>query len=128
MDHKNPSMSRSIAYKIVPKSVWESQLSSLGKFIGTEVDGKDGFIHLSASEQLKETARKWFRGQRNLLLIRVDLTKIQGVVKWEPSRNNDLFPHVYGSVDSSSVIWIRDLLLTTDGLDFVYPPEVGLDG
>lgn len=113
-----------IAYKIISKQIWRSQLESMKKFIGTDLDIKDGFIHLSAKAQLKETARKYFSGQDGLLLISVDLSKVNGEVKWEPSRNNELFPHIYGWFDASAVNWIKDLELTSDKSDFIYPPEV----
>jgi uncharacterized protein (DUF952 family) len=113
-----------VAYKIVKKELWQSQLKAFGKFIGTELDLQDGYIHLSAKEQLKETATKYFKGQNGLILIAVDLQLVQGEVKWEPSRNNQLFPHIYGAIDLLAVKWLRELLLTPDESDFIYPTEV----
>ena len=115
------------AYKICPKSLWESQILTLGKFVGSDLDAKDGFIHLSAKSQLRDTANKWFKGQKDLILICVDLSRVHGEVKWEPSRNNELFPHIYGFFDNRSVVWLREFHLTTDHSGFVYPPEIDAD-
>ena len=44
--------------------------ANLNKFYaGSEIDNKDGFIHLSTKEQLSETLEKHFRGKKNLLII-----------------------------------------------------------
>ena len=112
-----------IAYKIVKRELWESQLKSSSKFIGTPLDLKDGYIHLSAKEQVRETASKWFKGEMDLIMICIDLTRVDGEVKWEPSRNNQLFPHVYGTLSTNCVRWIHDLLLTPNKDDFIYPQE-----
>jgi uncharacterized protein (DUF952 family) len=111
------------AYKIVNKTLWFGQLNQHGKFMGTELDLKDGFIHLSARDQVKETAQKWFKGQENLLLVCVNLSLVEGNVKWEPSRNDQLFPHIYGAISPASVLWMKDFNLSDSKQDFLYPLE-----
>lgn len=110
-------MSRTTAYKIVPTILWDAQIRATGRFIGTESDVKDGFIHLSTAQQLEETATRRFGGQTGLSLLAVDLTRVQGEVRWEPSRSrkDELFPHIYGFMDTSCVIWARDLSMV-DGV------------
>ena len=49
----------SLVYKICSKNEWKNAVTE--KFYtGSEVDNKDGFIHLSTKEQLKETVIKHF--------------------------------------------------------------------
>jgi len=115
--------SKGLAYKIVSKATWDAQVEAHGCFLGTPLDLSDGFIHLSAPGQVKETAQKWFKGQRNLIMIAVDLYRVSGDVKWEPSRNNQLFPHIYGAITRESAKWIRELSLAADGETFHYPSE-----
>ena len=51
--------------------LWEAA-EATGVFAGASVDFEDGFIHLSSAAQVKETARLYFAGQSDLLLIGVE--------------------------------------------------------
>ena len=87
-----------ILYKIVSSAEWRDALAA-GVFNGSAVDLKDGFIHLSAAHQLRETAAKHFAGQEGLLLVAFRESDLAGLA-WEPSRGGDLFPHVYGVIET----------------------------
>jgi uncharacterized protein (DUF952 family) len=50
------------------------------------VDLADGYIHLSAQDQVAGTLAKWFAGQDDLYLAAVDLTALGDTVKWEEAR------------------------------------------
>ena len=67
------------------------------------VDRKDGFIHLSASHQVRETAQKHFSGKADLLLVTVGEESLGQGLKWEVSRGGELFPHVYGPLPLTAV-------------------------
>ena len=79
-------------YKICDFNEWEIAAKK-GVFYGSKIDLSDGFIHFSTKDQLKTTARKHFKGQKNLVLIEVDALTLP--LKWEPSRGGELFPHLY---------------------------------
>ena len=92
----------SLIYKVFSKD--EQDYANLNKFYtGSEIDNKDGFIHLSTKEQLSETLEKHFRGKKNLLIISFSTKKIQDNLKWEVSRNGDLFPHYQGNLETKFV-------------------------
>ena len=81
-----------LVYKVSSKDEWDKAI--LNKFYGgSEIDNKDGFIHLSTKKQLNETVTKHFRGKKNLLVISFSTKKIQDNLKREVFRNGDLFPH-----------------------------------
>jgi uncharacterized protein (DUF952 family) len=103
-----------IVYKICPASLWR-QAERAGVFRGSEVDRRDGFIHFSDATQVAETAAKHFAGQSDLLLVRVDTTKLGNCLKWEPSRGDALFPHLYDDLDLTSVMRVDPLPLGPDG-------------
>ena len=105
----------SLAYKICSKNEWENAVTE--KFYtGSEVDNKDGFIHLSTKEQLKETVIKHFKGQKNLLIICFRAAVIEDKLKWEISRNEELFPHYYGNLETNKAEEIYNLKLNTNGI------------
>jgi uncharacterized protein (DUF952 family) len=85
----------SFLYKIMSKQEWETAQAE-GIYEGSEVDRRDGFIHLSAAHQVRATARKHFSGKTDLVLISVSEKYLGPSLKWEASRGGDLFPHIYG--------------------------------
>jgi len=102
------------AYKIIDGPSWRAAEES-GRFAGAAVDHADGFIHLSAADQVAETAAKHFAGMEGLLLVAVDCAALGEDLRWEPSRGGALFPHVYGEIPMSAVRWTAPLPLDPDG-------------
>jgi uncharacterized protein (DUF952 family) len=84
-----------VLYKIMSKQEWE-KAQAQGIYKGSEVDRRDGFIHLSAAHQVRATAQKHFPGKADLVLISVTQESLGPSLKWEASRGGDLFPHIYG--------------------------------
>ena len=101
-------------YKICPASAWR-EAERQGVFRGSADDIRDGFIHFSTAAQVGETARKHFFGQTGLFLIAVDVDALGEALRWEPSRNDELFPHLYGELDLGAVTAILDLRARSDG-------------
>ena len=85
------------------------------------MDRRDGFIHFSTAAQVAETAAKHFAGQNDVLLVSVDATRLGDRLKWEPSRGDALFPHLYGDLDVTAVMRVEPLRLGPDGRH-VFPP------
>ena len=52
-------------YKICSRSEW-TIAERTGWYDGSEVDRRDGFVHLSDASQVRETARRHFAGQADL--------------------------------------------------------------
>lgn len=103
-----------IVYKIVAEPLWREAKSS-GRFHGAEIDLADGYIHFSTGQQARETAKLHFSGMTGLMLVAVDATVLGDALKFEPSRGGDLFPHLYGSLPISAVLWDMPLLIGVDG-------------
>lgn len=101
-------------YKILPDPLWRD-LERMGRFAGAPVDLEDGYIHFSAADQVAETAAKHFAGRADLILVAVDATMLGSDLRWEPSRGGALFPHLYGELPLSAVLWAIDLPLGEDG-------------
>lgn len=94
------------AYKILTADQW-AQFQADDVFHGAPVDLADGYIHLSAADQLHGTLDKHFAGQSGLVIAEVDLTALGATVKWEVSRGGALFPHIYGPLPMSAVLASR---------------------
>jgi|TARA_B110001452_G_scaffold19544_1_gene15742 uncharacterized protein (DUF952 family) len=87
-------------YKVCSTKEW-ADATEVGFFLGSEVDINDGFIHLSTITQIEVTVSKHFAGQKNLVIIQFDVKKLENKLKWEPSRDGDLFPHYYGNIKTN---------------------------
>ena len=95
-------------YKICDQGSWH-EAESGKRYLGTPDDARDGFIHFSTAAQLAETAAKHFAGATELMLVAVDAGKLDGNLKWEVSRNGELFPHLYAPLPLAAVLWARPL-------------------
>jgi uncharacterized protein (DUF952 family) len=92
-----------IIYRLVAEDVWR-QARAEGRFVGTEHDLRDGFIHFSTAEQVPETAARHYAGLSGLLVIGVEARLLGEALRWEPSRGGALFPHLYGDLPLSAVV------------------------
>lgn len=103
-----------IIYKIVPADLW-AEAETAGVFGGAPIDLTDGYIHFSTGAQARRTANLYFKGQDNLLLVAVDGGKLGDALKYEPSRDGDLFPHLYAPLALDAVLWKKPMPMRADG-------------
>jgi DNA-binding NtrC family response regulator len=64
-------------YKICTAAEWR-EAEREGRYRGSAVDARDGFIHFSTAEQAAETAAKHFAGQHDLMLNVIDAEALVG--------------------------------------------------
>ena len=101
-------------YKICSASAWRKAERS-GAYRGSADDARDGFIHFSTSAQVLKTARRHFFGQKALLLIEVDADVLGDALRWERSRDNELFPHLHGELELHAVRGVYSIHARSDG-------------
>jgi uncharacterized protein (DUF952 family) len=103
-----------LIYKILSKDLWQAATKA-GIFTGAGIDLADGYIHFSAPAQVRETARRYFAGQADLVLVGVDADALGPDLVYEPSRGGDLFPHLYSALLLSAVRTVEPLPLDDQG-------------
>jgi len=103
-----------LIYKIATRAQW-TKAQADGRFGGAPIDLADGYIHFSTAGQVTETAARHFAGQTDLLLVAVKTPALSAALKWEPSRGDALFPHLYAPLDLAHVAWVMPLPLGDDG-------------
>jgi uncharacterized protein (DUF952 family) len=89
-------------YKLLSADEW-ALAQAYGRFDGSEVDVRDGYVHLSARDQVVGTAAKHFAGRTGLVLLTVDPARLGAALRWEVSRGGALFPHLYGPLPLDAV-------------------------
>lgn len=81
--------------------------------------GLQGFVHLSAPEQVHLPANRLYSGRRDLVLLHIDPSKLTDPLRWEPGVPTDpeamLFPHLYGPLPVDAVIRASDYRPGPDG-------------
>jgi len=96
-------------YKVLTLDEW-SRAQTSGVII-TELDQKDGFIHLSTASQLNATLSLYFSKEESVVLLQIDHAQTHQQLKFEtPSplgNRNSSFPHYYGDLNTNFVsnIW-----------------------
>ncbi|MCJ8140427.1 DUF952 domain-containing protein [Falsirhodobacter halotolerans] len=110
-----------LIYKIFRRPEWDA-FRTAGETAGAPVDLADGYIHISTSAQVAETAAKHFAGERDLVLLALDDQALGPALKWEPSRGGALFPHLYRPLRLTDVVWDKSLPLGAVG--HIFPEGV----
>ena len=91
-----------LIYKLLLPAEW-AELQTQGHFAGSPFDLSSGFIHLSAREQVAATALRVFPTEPELVLVAVDTDVVEESLRWEPTRDKGVFPHLYAPLPLSAV-------------------------
>lgn len=94
----------SLIYKICHAGKWVAA-AARGAYAGSAKDREDGFLHFSTREQLAGTLARYYADATDLVLVAVDPEALGEALKWEPSRDGALFPHLYAPLPLSAVRW-----------------------
>lgn len=103
-----------LIFKVCATGEWAVAEAS-DAYPGSEHDRRDGFIHFSTISQLAGTLAKHFAGRDDLLLVAVDADALGIALRWEPARDGDLFPHLYGELPIVAALWKQPLRVGSTG-------------
>ena len=107
-----------LIFHLTHKDAWESA-RTVGEYSAPSLT-EEGFIHCSKDiPQLLRVAGRIYPGESGLLVLDVDLDRLNVAVKHEPSRSGELYPHIYGKLNTGAVVRERDLELGSDGIHSV---------
>ncbi len=93
-------------FHITTRAAWEAAQSA-GEYRAPSLLS-EGFIHLSKDRQWLGAANRFFRGQRDLLLLALRADRLRAPVKLERADGDD-FPHLYGALNLDAVIEVFEL-------------------
>jgi uncharacterized protein (DUF952 family) len=102
-----------LVYKICSRPIWDDAVSR-SVFAGATIDLTDGFIHLSTAAQAPVTAALFFKTGDDLVLVEFEDQNLPGLI-YEPSRGGEMFPHVFGTIDTKLALSVYKLTRQTDG-------------
>jgi len=105
-------------YKICTKDEW-IKAKNEGRFLGSVKDLKDGFIHFSDKQQIKDTLNKYYSKQKDLILLEVEALKLTNLI-YEQSSDGNMFPHLYSELNISHVYKDYEISISKGG-DYILP-------
>lgn len=110
-------------FHITSAGEWAEAQSS-GVYVAPSLH-TEGFIHLSTEAQVLGTAERFYANATDLVLLKVDETRCQAELLWEPPAeapgSDARFPHLFGPLELDAVIDARSFA-RIDGA-FVFPYE-----
>lgn len=66
---------------------------------------KEGFIHTSKINQVQGVLNRYYKGEKNLMLLHIEEQKLQSPFIFEFSATlNEEFPHIYGPLNIDAVV------------------------
>ena len=118
---------------IVGRREWEEAVRC-GRY-APESLGDEGFIHCSTRAQIVDTANRFYRGRRGLVILWIDQEKLEASVKFEApksahaelahdARADERFPHLYGPLNLDAVVEVIEFPCGADG-SFRLPARLG---
>ncbi|WP_376095405.1 DUF952 domain-containing protein [Roseomonas sp. CCTCC AB2023176] len=98
-------MADPIVHKLMTGAEWRAMRDD-GLHRGGEHDRRDGYIHLSTTAQVRESAAKHRTGESDLWLVCLDAAALGAALRWEAAsggKRPGLFPHLYGDMPLAAV-------------------------
>jgi len=97
-----------LIFKIVHNDEWRAA-EAAGIYCGSAKDRADGFLHFSTQEQLLVTLTRYYADADDLVLVAVDADGLGDSLKYESSTAGALYPHLYGDLPLTAVLWVRPI-------------------
>lgn len=111
-------------YKILRPVEWEEAKANTA-YMGSADDIRDGFIHFSTAAQMPGTAHKYFTDIDEIYVLAfADDVFPSDMMKWEKSRGEQLFPHLYAPLNIK-LAHLEKRLTRSRGQDFDFTDIIG---
>lgn len=102
-------------FKIFRPDEWQD-FRATGIFAGSAHDLRDGYIHLSGGAQLERTLIKHFAQDASVVVAEIDVSRLNGALRWEPAADGALFPHLFAPLRMEAVVRALPYVRGADGL------------
>lgn len=112
-------------YHIISRKDWDS--AQKDGIYAPESLKSDGFIHFSHADQLVRVANSFYKGQSDLIILKVAPELLESELKIEPPleapMSGVLFPHLHGELNLNAVKGIVEFPCDEEGT-FKLPPDL----
>lgn len=98
-----------LIYHIVLPEVWENFKDK--EEYEAESLRTEGFIHCSFTQQLDGVLQRYYSNAEKVLILSLDAEKLTSKLVNEPSTNNEIYPHIYGKINKSAIVEIKERIV-----------------
>jgi uncharacterized protein (DUF952 family) len=106
---------------ITQLQAWETA-KNLGTYRSNTLD-TEGFMHCSTNAQVIGSANRFFKNQKDLVILIIDVDLVQAEIRYEGAVASNLFPHIYGELNLDAVIQAIDFDSAENG-EFRLPEQL----
>lgn len=99
---------------ICTREAWQAA-QERGEYRAASLES-EGFIHCSEPGQVLEVANRFYGGIPNLVLLWIQPELVQAEIRREVVENGEVFPHIYGPLNSNAISKVTDLILDEHGI------------
>lgn len=101
-------------YHLIDQDSWNSAGSTAE--YRAESLAAEGFIHCSENvDQMLKVANRLYSGRADMLALELDSQRLTSPVRREASRSGEIYPHIYGPLNTDAVINVWSLPPDADG-------------
>ncbi len=93
-------------FHITSRNAW-AEAKLLGSY-SSDTLTTEGFTHCSTADQVQRSARKFFKGKTDLVLLHITQANVHPEVRYEAAGSGELFPHIYGPLNLDAVFSVED--------------------
>lgn len=103
---------------LTTRQAWEAAQQA-GSYVPESL-ADEGFVHLSAPNQILDTAARHFPGVNGLVLLTIAAERLSAPLRYETvPAHGELFPHLYGPLNLDAVTAVVDFTGTKASPDTV---------
>ncbi len=106
---------------ITQRKEWEAA-KNIGLYQSDSL-ATEGFIHCSTIDQVVGSANRFFTGKQDLIVLSIATDLVKAKIVYEGADPNNLFPHIYGRLNTDAVTKITNLSTDLNGL-FILPTDL----
>ena len=99
-------------YHIVLPEVWET-FKNKDFYHATSLQ-TEGFIHCSFAEQVDPVLGRYYKDAESVLILHLETDRLTSKLVEEPSTNNEIYPHIYGQINTDAIVEIEERFLATN--------------
>jgi len=120
---KEHQHSMNTIYCLVPGPYW-AQYAEKDEYVPRDYE-EEGFIHATKGDELlaRVTKRVYASYEGELLLLVIDESRVRHEVKYEQASDGNLYPHIYGPLNTDAITEIREMVRGEDGLWKIGEPK-----
>ncbi len=78
------------------------------KFYSAESLRTENFIHCSFAAQIETVLQRYYKDAKSVLILEIEPEKLTAKLVNEPSTGGEIYPHIYGAINTDAIVGIEE--------------------